>query len=241
VFVNFVLPTITLIKIIVPKRMKKWYRYISRYFINMNIKTKYIFTKVYEKNLWGESQTITKYFSGKGTIEPSITKYEIILVRGAPAVGKSSLGRKLRKKFPEGVVVEVDTIRGMINSVNWVQKEEYMNALRATEKLCKSYFIDGYKPIIIIGPFTPSSLQYFVDLFNSNKLIVVSLYAINKVLKHRLDYREKGFKDWDITKIVNDEVKNYRHPKELLLNTTDLNKDQVVDKFIALINEKGFN
>ena len=227
----------SLIKKIVPKRMKKWYQYISSYFINMSKNSEDVFTEVYKKNLWGESKAKTKYFSGKETTEPSVSKYEIILVRGAPAVGKSSLGKKLKKIFPKGVVVEVDTIRAMINDVKWVKKEEGMNALRATEKLCKSYFNDGYKPIIIISTFSLTKLQYFVDLFNSNKLIVVSLYVINKVLKHRLDHREKGFKDWNITKIINDDIKKYRHTKEVLLITTRLNKDQVVNEFIALINE----
>jgi len=226
-----------LLKKFVPKRMKKWRRYILNYFISMSKNSEDVFTEVYEKNLWGESKAKRKYFSGKGTIEPSVSKYEIILVRGAPAVGKSSLGRKLKKIFPKGVVVEVDTIRAMINDVKWVKKEEGKNALRATEKLCKSYFNDGYKPIIIISTFNQSKLQYFVDFFNNNKLIVVSLYVINKVLKHRLDHREKGFKDWDITKIINDDIKKYRHPKEILLDTTELNKDQVFNEFIALINE----
>lgn len=167
-------------------------------------------------------------------------KYDIILVRGAPAIGKSSLGRRLRKEFTKGVVVEVDTVRAMINSVKWVQKEEHMNALRATEKLCKSYYSDGYKPIIVIDTFNPSKLDYFVDLFKDKNIIVVSLYANNATLKYRLDNREKGFKDWEMTKILNDEVGKYRHPKEIMLDTSKLDKEKVLKSFLKIIDETEF-
>jgi len=167
-------------------------------------------------------------------------KYDIILVRGAPAVGKSSLGRRLRKEFTKGVVVEVDTIRAMINSVKWVQKEEHMNALRATEKLSMSYFEDGYKPIIVIDTFNPSKLDYLIKLFKGKKIITVSLYANNNILKERLENREKGFKDWDMTKILNDEVGKYRHSKEVMLDTSKLNKEEVVKLFLKIIDETNF-
>lgn len=167
-------------------------------------------------------------------------KFDIIIVRGAPAIGKSSLGRRLRKEFTKGVVVEVDTVRAMINSVKWVQKEEHMNALRATEKLCKSYYGDGYKPIIAIDTFNPSKLDYFVDLFKGKNIIVVSLYANNTTLKYRLDNREKGFKDWEMTKILNDEVGKYRHPKEIMLDTSELDKEKVLKSFLKIIDETEF-
>lgn len=165
----------------------------------------------------------------------NIEKYDLIMVRGAPAVGKTTLGKGLKKAFPKGFVVEVDYVRAMVNSVNWVQKEEHLKALDATEKLVKSYLASGYKPAIVIDTFNPSKLKLFVDSFKDYAYIIVSLYADNDVLEQRLINRETGFKDWDMTKILNDEIGKYRHDKEVLLDTSALNKEEVLQKFIQII------
>lgn len=162
-------------------------------------------------------------------------KNDLIIVRGAPAVGKSSLGKRLKKEFPLGFIVEVDDIRAMINSVKWVHKEEHLNALNATEMLVKSYLSAGYKPAVVIDTFNPSKLKFFSEKFLDLNFIVISLYASNEVLEDRLKNREKGFNDWDMTKILNDEVEKYRHPKETMIDTSELNKEQVVSKFLEII------
>ena len=165
----------------------------------------------------------------------NIEKYDLIMVRGAPAVGKTTLGKGLKKAFSKGFVVEVDYVRAMVNSVNWVQKEEHLKALDATEKLVKSYLASGYKPAIVIDTFNPSKLKLFVDNFKNYAYIIVSLYADNDVLEQRLINRETGFKDWDMTKILNDEIGKYRHDKEILLDTSTLNKEEVLRKFIQIV------
>ena len=164
-------------------------------------------------------------------------KIDLIIVRGAPAVGKSSLGRRIKKEFPEGFVVEVDDLRGMINSVKWVHKEEHLNALNATESLVKSYLKAGYNPAIVIDTFNPTKLKWFTEKFRDNNFVVISLFANNEVLENRLTNREKGFKDWDMTKILNDEVEKYRHEKEILIDTSELDKEQVVQKFMLAISQ----
>ena len=163
-------------------------------------------------------------------------KFDLIIVRGAPAVGKTSLGKLMKKVFVKGFVVEVDHVRAMVNSVNWVQKEEHLKALDATEKLVKSYLAAGYKPAIVIDTFNPSKLKLFTDAFTDYSYIIVSLFAENDILEQRLIHRETGFKDWDMTKILNDEVGKYRHEKEVLLDTSSLNKEEVLQKIIQIID-----
>lgn len=165
---------------------------------------------------------------------------DLIIVRGAPGIGKSSFGRRIKKEFVSGFVVEVDDVRGMINSVQWVQKEEHLNALNATECLIKSYLTAGYKPGIVIDTFNPTKLKIFCQKFTGYKYKILSLYANNEILKDRLLNREKGFKDWDMTKILNDEIEKYRHENEVFLNTSDLSKEQVVQEFLRVMANKNY-
>jgi broad-specificity NMP kinase len=166
-------------------------------------------------------------------------KYDLIIIRGAPAVGKSSLGRRMKKEFPLGFVVEVDDVRGMINSVKWVHKEEHLNALNATEALVKSYLNASYKPAIIVDTFNPSKLKFFCEKFQNNNFVVISLYANNEVLENRLTNREKGFKDFEMSKILNDEVEKYRHEKEIFIDTSNLTKEQVAEKLIHSVSQSN--
>lgn len=160
---------------------------------------------------------------------------DIILLRGAPAAGKSTLGKRLRTHYPKGFVIEVDDVRGMINSVKWVHKEEHLRALDATAALAQVYLGAGYTPAIIVDTFNPSKLRYFIERFPGRTVQIISLWSSNEVLEQRLMNREKGFKDWDMTKILNDEVGKYRHPLEMMIDTTAMNKDEVLARFLELV------
>lgn len=167
----------------------------------------------------------------------STGKVDLVIIRGAPAVGKSSLGKRIKKDFPQGIIVEVDDVRGMINSVKWVHKEEHLKALDASAALVRSYVDAGYSPAIVIDTFNPSKLKYFREKFANEKVIVISLYASNEVLQNRLINREKGFKDWEMTKILNDEVGKYRHDDEALIDTSGMAKEQVAENVVRTIKQ----
>lgn len=168
-----------------------------------------------------------------------LDNYDLIIVRGAPAVGKSSLGKRIKKEFEQGFVVEVDEVRAMINSDKWVHKDEHIIALNATEALVKSYLESGYKPGIVIDTFNPAKLKFFLEKFTQHKIIIVSLWAQSETLENRLLNREKGYKDWDMTRLYNDEVGKYRHDKEYFLDTSKLSKNEVLQEFMTIIGTSG--
>jgi adenylate kinase len=85
-------------------------------------------------------------------------QYDIIIIRGAPGVGKTTLARKFKKYYPDGVTIEVDYVRGMINGAKWVDRTEHRRGLTATWAICSTYLGYGYKPIIVVDTFTSSRM-----------------------------------------------------------------------------------
>ena len=168
--------------------------------------------------------------------------YEILIIRGAPGVGKSTLASKLRKEFPSGVTVETDHIRAMINSVKWVNTEEHLHALDATWEVCRSYR-DCYTPITVIDTFSPSKLKYFISKFDSESVpvnyLVISLYCTDEELKRRILNRPSGYKEVDNCLILNHEVAKYRHANEIHIDTTHLQPREVQKLVLEALNDSS--
>ena len=82
-------------------------------------------------------------------------EYDLILVRGAPGVGKTTLAKRLRAHFPKGITIEVDSFKGMVNLLDWKDTTQYHHILEAVAMTCRSYLEqrlcsgDHYRYIII--------------------------------------------------------------------------------------------
>jgi deoxyadenosine/deoxycytidine kinase len=162
-------------------------------------------------------------------------QYDIIIIRGAPGVGKSTLARKFKKYYPNGVTIEVDYVRAMINGAKWVDRTEHRRGLSAAWAICATYRGYGYKPIIVVDTFTTSRMNYFMDHFktynNSNgglKYRIVSLYCDYPELDKRILEREGGFKDLESTHLINDDIRKNRHENEVLIDTTGMSPKMVL-------------
>lgn len=168
---------------------------------------------------------------------PIQTDYDIIIIRGAPGVGKSTFLKLLKKKFGVGVTVEVDTIRGMINNVKWVNKDEHIHSLNATLALSKEYLSAGYKPILIADTLGASRMTQFTKMLNNMvvhgkpvKYYTISLYCENETLEKRIRERPDGFKDVNASMIINREMGKPSFPPELVIDTTLLTPRDVLGR-----------
>jgi adenylate kinase family enzyme len=171
--------------------------------------------------------------------------YDIIILRGAPGSGKSTLAKSLRKYFREGVTVEVDTIRGMINSVKWTDKKEHITALNATIALCQEFLKEGYRPVLVVDTLGYSRMKKFLPMLdrlsiNGKKVncITLSLYCEDNVLNHRINNRDNGFKDFDASRKINNEMKKPMSSPEAIIDTSRLSPNDV---FKVVIDELDRN
>jgi hypothetical protein len=98
--------------------------------------------------------------------QPTVELPAFLLIRGAPGSGKSTLLRRLRKQFPQGVCIEVDTVRAMVTADQW-QPRDRTDALVAAAALARAYAAQGYAPVVVAECFDPDALEIFLEALDS--------------------------------------------------------------------------
>ena len=160
---------------------------------------------------------------------------DLLIVRGAPGIGKSTAVRKLRKRIPEGAVIEVDTLRGMIAAVEWVNTEQHHVALDHAKLLIGSFVAKNFRPVILVDTFSRGKLTRFVENLNVSYR-VGSLYADEDELTRRVISRpEGGFRDLDACRVLKAEAANNRYDHEQLIDVTNLRPSQVAEALEGLL------
>lgn len=151
---------------------------------------------------------------------------DIIIIKGAPASGKSSIAKALAKFFPKGIRMEVDNLRSMVVSVEWTNQKEHINILNVSTKLCYEFYNSGFKPIIIIDTFSGDKINAYYEnlklLKNDWNIKIFGLYVDEIEIKSRLALRkEDKFKDFAISKKINEDTLRFRHKEEYQINTSN--------------------
>lgn len=170
-------------------------------------------------------------------------KPDIIILRGAPASGKSQTAKSLSQIFPKGVRLEVDTIRQMVISVDWQNQEEHINMLQISAGLVYDFLNLGFYPIIVIDTFSGDKINKYLDtlhqLDKDLKVKVFGLYVTDDELIRRLELRSNGeFRDFSICKKLNDDVLKIKYKSEFQIDTTGLLPKQTAGIIYGRIIEK---
>ena len=152
---------------------------------------------------------------------------DIIIIKGAPASGKSTTANELAKKLPSGVKIEVDTLRSMVISVDWTNQNEHIDVLNVSAHLARNFFRIRFSPIIIVDTFSGDKIKAFYEkllsLNNDWSVFIFGLYATEDEIKKRVDKRTSDqFKDFEACRKINADILKYKHPLELQIDTTCL-------------------
>lgn len=167
-------------------------------------------------------------------------KTDLIILRGAPGSGKSQVAKSLSIFYPEGVKIEIDTIRQMVISVEWTNQQEHITILEASTKLIIEFLRFEYSPVIVIDTFSGDKINRFLEtLYEQNKklsIAIFGLYTTDNELKRRLELRSnEKFKDFAICQKLNSDVQKWKHKDELQIDTTGLLPKQTAEKIYKLI------
>jgi broad-specificity NMP kinase len=152
-------------------------------------------------------------------------KIDIIIIRGAPGVGKSQVAKSLCQFFPKGVKLEVDNLRQMVISVDWTNQAEHINMLNLSSKLVYDFIKLGFSPVIIVDTFSGGKIKGYLDnLFLLDKAFsikIVGLYTTENELQKRIELRKEGeFRDFKICKRLNEETLKFKCDNEFQIDTT---------------------
>jgi predicted kinase len=164
---------------------------------------------------------------------------DVLLVRGAPGVGKSTAVRALRKQIGAGAIVEVDHVRGMIADVRWVDTEHHLAALAVTRGIVRSFLSRGFRPVVVIDTFSRGKLRQFVaDLAGETdaRYRVASLHAADDTLLSRVAGRPANeYREPEVSLLLNEEVRQNRYPREELVDTTHLSPGEVASRLLDIL------
>jgi predicted kinase len=169
---------------------------------------------------------------------------DVIILRGAPAVGKSTLAKELAQHFPKGIRLEVDTLRSMVISVDWTNQQEHKDLLQVAARLTGQFLGLGFKPVLVVDTFSGDKVKPFLDAINESspglEVKTFALHASPEVLVHRLAARPQDeFKDLDVSKKLNSDVLKIHRPADTLLDTSTLSAQELASVMIADLDLSG--
>lgn len=164
----------------------------------------------------------------------------VIIIRGAPGVGKSEAARGLARHFPGGTRIEVDNLRSMINSVRWTDQQEHKNLLQVAARLTGDLLALGFIPAIVVDSFSGDKVDAYLDTLRQlNPAVGVwlfGLYATEAALQSRLEgRRDDQFKDFAIARKINADLSRFRHLDEVQIDTSILTQHEVVETILRLL------
>ena len=161
----------------------------------------------------------------------SLPETDIIIIKGAPATGKSQTAKELANYFVKGVRLEVDNLRSMVISVDWTNQTEHINILEISTKLTSEFYNMGFKPIIIVETFSGNKIHSFYESLKTINPIwtigIFGLFSSEIELQNRLQMRKDDkFKDFLITRKLNEDTIKFKHQFEYQIDTTDLKSEE---------------
>jgi len=161
--------------------------------------------------------------------EPHFSKAEVILLRGAPAVGKSTVAIALADVLGHGAIVEVDQLRAVQSRCDWKSRAQHQVALAVAADCARSFVAQSVSPVIVVDTFgrdrLPDMQRRLIDL--GLHPLAFSLWSTRDVLHCRAQHRGDDPGDFAMSDVMNTEIRQDRFPDESLIDTTEMAASEV--------------
>ena len=150
----------------------------------------------------------------------------IILLAGAPGIGKSTTARLAAASRRIAAVIEVDEVRKMVCSTDWMDQKQHTDALSFAEDMAVAMVARQYMPVMIVDTFSNGRLPQSFRRLTALRIttIAVVLAASPEVLKTRIRERPDGkFKNEPIALALNEQMLATRRTSHAIyIDTSDL-------------------
>jgi hypothetical protein len=120
----------------------------------------------------------------------------------------------------------------MVISVDWKNQREHILILDAAAGLVHDLTTFGFRPVIVVDTFSGDKATRFLKVLGCRQpspvVRVFALHASDDVLRTRLSGRpEDEFRDFGISRRVNDDTRKFTLAGELVVETSQLSADDV--------------
>jgi broad-specificity NMP kinase len=161
----------------------------------------------------------------------------VVLIRGAPGIGKSTLAEILRSTMKGGAVIDIDDIRRMICDERFVYKENvhYLNAVGVVGDLVRKLSELGCRPVVVVDVFAVEALRAFIQAMRDAEIFVISLYADDNILLDRMKARHNGYVNVDVARSVNQHIFETRRFGNAWLDIGTLPPMEICKKLLNFI------
>lgn len=124
-------------------------------------------------------------------INTNLVETDLVIISGASGTGKTSAARYLKKFYPQGAAIDVDSLRAILNTQDWFSQKQHNDMLISSISLCKTLLSSGYKPIILVDTFNGADdkLESWLASINYK---VFRLFTEQSILKDRLKVRSEN-------------------------------------------------
>jgi broad-specificity NMP kinase len=170
-------------------------------------------------------------------------KADLIIIHGAPGIGKTTVGRLL-KKILKGAFLDLDWIRSNHLEETWRNKspEEEKMSYRILIRTINEYLSHGYKNIVLNSADLKQLLGH-EDLFRSIDYRVITLTADDSELRKRVldPSRDSGWRDVEGSVVRNQRIVGrplWRN--EIRIDTTVQSPEATAQTIGALIHGTAY-
>lgn len=154
---------------------------------------------------------------------------QVVLLRGAPGVGKSAVAAVLEARGLVRTIVEVDTVRRMIVGVDWSDRLQHDAALAAGARAAAQLAVTGLSPVLLIDCFGRDLAQRAVGILEEGGAVAtaVTLWAQPDALRARLSQRVDDYENSELALLINAEM---GAGAGSFIDTTARTPDEVADQ-----------
>lgn len=164
---------------------------------------------------------------------------KIILIRGAPGVGKSSLRNHLKELLPKGAFLEIDALRDTLFTQDWEDDSIHIQMLLSGIELAKNILTNNIAcPVFVVDTFSKGKIGIIIDS-NCLDYSIISLYCDKEELRRRIELRPSEFyRDINSALVINREIVDSNRINERKIDTTKMDSNQIAYRIYQSLLDK---
>jgi dephospho-CoA kinase len=167
-----------------------------------------------------------------------MTKYDVIIITGAPGTGKTTISNLLKSKL-DSPLIDLGWLREYHLDRLWkkANKREAKMSFENLIFILKNYKKYGYKEVIV-NDLLDEMVRHLPRLLKYEKYLILTLVVKdNSELKRRvLGERDSGFKNYKKAILWNDKIQKRKLLKnEIRIDNTHNNLDKTLKEILGIL------